>query len=138
MCRVLWGTLAPVATQAGKDVVLRMVEMFATGEVGAARETVAPDYRDHDSAAGAETLGVAGFCARVLAERSGYVELDVWPEGLRSDRDEVTAQLHWQGVLPTGDTLDRITIDVVRVQDGRAVEHWARPVSTRLIPAGEA
>ena len=121
---------------AGKDVLLRMVEMFATGEVDAARQTVAEDYRDHEPGHDPRTLGIDGFCERVRAERRGYVVLDVWPEGLVADQDQVTAQLHWQGLLPTGDTLDRITIEVVRVEDGRAVEHWARSVSSRLIPAG--
>jgi predicted SnoaL-like aldol condensation-catalyzing enzyme len=127
-----------VATQAGKDVLLRMLEMFATGEVDAAPDTVAAGYREHAPGQAPQTLGVAGFCDRVKAERSAYVVLDVWPEGLVADRDQITAQLRWQGVLPTGDTLDRVTIDVVRVRDGRAVEHWTRPVSTRLIPAGRA
>jgi predicted SnoaL-like aldol condensation-catalyzing enzyme len=125
-----------VATQAGKDVLLRMLEMFATGEVDAAPQTVAEGYRDHEPGHAPRVLGVAGFCERVRSERSAYVVLDVWPEGLVAEQDQVTAQLHWQGVLPTGDTLDRITIDVLRVEGGRAVEHWARPVSERLIPAG--
>ena len=125
-----------MATDVGKSVLLRMLEMFATGEIQAAPETVAEDYRHHEPGLGARTLGVDGFCERVRATRSEYVVLDVWPEGLIADSDHVTAQVHWQGVLPTGDTVDRITLDVVRVADGRAVEHWERPVSSRLTPAG--
>ena len=125
----------PVATDVGKSVLLRMLEMFATGEVEAAPETVAEDYRDHEPGPGPRTIGVLGFCERVRAARSEYVVLDVWPEGLVADQDQVTAQLHWQGVLPSGATVDRITIDVVRVAGGRAVEHWERPVSSQLTPA---
>jgi predicted SnoaL-like aldol condensation-catalyzing enzyme len=113
-----------------------MLEMFATGEVEAAPETVAEDYRDHEPG-GAPVAGVDGFRERVRAARCDYVVLDVWPEGLIADSDQVTAQLHWQGMLPSGDMVDRITIDVVRVSDGRAVERWAQPVSSRLTPASE-
>ena len=124
-----------MATDTGKSVLLRMLEMFATGEVEAAPETVADDYRDHEPGPGRGRLGVEGFCERVRAERSAYVVLDVWPEGLIAERDQVTAQLHWQGVLPSGDTVDRITIDVLRVSDGRAVEHWAAAGFVAVTPA---
>ena len=126
---------AEVPSDAGKSVLLRMLEMFATGELDAAPETVAEDYRDHDPEAGPARRGVAGFCDQVRATRRDYVVLDVWPEGLLAERDQVTAQLHWQGVLPSGERVDRITIEVVRFNDGRAVEHWARPVSSLLTPA---
>ena len=124
-----------MASDVGKSVLLRMLEMFATGEVEAAPETVADDYRDHEPGPAYVAIGVEGFRERVRSVRGDYVVLDVWPEGLVAERDQVTAQLHWQGVLPSGETVDRITIDVVRVSDGLAVEHWAEPVSSRVTPA---
>ena len=124
-----------MSTDVGKSVLLRMLEMFASGEVEAAPETVSDDYHDHEP--GAHARGVNGFRERVRVTRRPYVALDVWPEGLFAERDQVTAQLHWQGVLPSGDTVDRVTIDVLRVSDGRAVEHWAEAISTRVTPASE-
>lgn len=126
-----------MSTDVGKSILLRMLEMFATGEVEAAPETVADDYRDHEPGPAYVAIGVEGFRERVRSVRGDYVVLDVWPEGLIAERDRVTAQLHWQGVLPSGDTVDRVTIDVLRVSDGRAVEHWAEAVSSRVTPASE-
>lgn len=129
------GYIAGVPPDAGKSVLLRMLEMFASGDVDAARETVADDYCDHEPAHGGEARGVAGFCDRVEAVRKPYVVLDVWPEGLITEQDTVTARLHWQGVLPTGEQVDRITIEVVRVDGDRAIERWTKQVSCESMPS---
>lgn len=114
-----------------------MLETFATGDLGAACETVAEGYCDHehDGPAAARRGRLlrpgAGGAQRVHGPGRG-------PEGLVTERDQVTAQLHWRGVLPSGDTVDRITIDMLRLAGRRAVERWTRPVSSRLTPAQES
>lgn len=131
--------LAAVPSDAGKFVLLRMLEMFATGDLEAAPATVAEDYRDHQGPTQAPVRGVNGFCEVVRAARSSFVELDVWPEALMTEGDQVTARLHWQGVLPTGVTIDRETMEVIRVAEGLAVEHWGEQVWSReTSPRGRA
>lgn len=120
---------------AGKSVLLRMLEMFATGDVQGASETVADDYRTHQAAAGLTARGPQAFRDLVRATRRPFADLDVWPEALVQNGDQVTARLHWRGVLPSGATLDRITVEVLRVVNGRAVEHWTEQVESRLSPA---
>jgi predicted SnoaL-like aldol condensation-catalyzing enzyme len=111
-----------------------MLEMFATGDLDAAPETVADDYRDHASSA--HIRGVDGFREAVRVTRGSFVALDVWPEALMTEGDQVTATLHWQGVLPTGVTIDRETMEIIRVAEGLAVEHWGREVWSRETSAG--
>jgi predicted SnoaL-like aldol condensation-catalyzing enzyme len=123
--------LPAVGSDAGKTVLLRMLEMFVTGDLEAAPATVAPDYRDHQGLGASPVEGVNGFCEVVRTARSSYVELDVWPEALMTQGDEVTARLHWQGTLPTGVTIDRETMEVIRVAEGLAVEHWVEEVWVR-------
>jgi hypothetical protein len=108
-----------------------MIAMFATGDTVAVRETVADDYRDHQGIGGGEIQGVAGFCEVVRAARSTYTTLDVWAEDLLSDGDRAVARIRWRGVLPTGIVVDRETIDIVRVADGLAAEHWGCRVWSR-------
>ncbi|MEA2623531.1 MAG: hypothetical protein QOH61_2441 [Chloroflexota bacterium] len=115
----------------GKLVLMRMLEMFATGDLEAAPETVSEEYRDHRGPRQVQLLGVDGFRDAVRTARSSFVELDVWPEALMADGDQVTARLHWQGVLPSGVTIDRETMEVIRVAEGLAVEHWAKQVWER-------
>jgi predicted SnoaL-like aldol condensation-catalyzing enzyme len=38
--------------------------------------------------------------------------------------DRAVARIRWRGRRHEGDDVDRETIDIVRVVDGRAVEHW--------------
>jgi predicted SnoaL-like aldol condensation-catalyzing enzyme len=38
--------------------------------------------------------------------------------------DRAVARIHWRGRRRSGEKVDRETIDIVRVVDGRAVEHW--------------
>lgn len=120
-----------MASDAGKTVLLRMLDMFATGDLDAAPETVAEDYRDHQGVGEKPVRGVDGFREVVRTARSSFVELDVWPEALMTEGDQVTARLHWQGVLPTGVTIDRETMEVIRVAEGLAVEHWGQQVWSR-------
>jgi predicted ester cyclase len=111
--------------------LLKMLEMFVTGDLEAAPATVAKDYRDYQGVGDRPVRGVDGFCEVVRSARSSFVELDVWPEALMTEGDQVTARLHWQGVLPTGVTIDRETMEVIRVAEGLAVEHWAEQVWSR-------
>jgi hypothetical protein len=36
----------------------------------------------------------------------------------------VVARLRWWGTTPSGEQIDRETIDIVRFANGRAFEHW--------------
>lgn len=38
--------------------------------------------------------------------------------------DRVAVRLRWVGTKPSGEVDERETIDIVRVVDGQAVEHW--------------
>jgi hypothetical protein len=109
---------------ASKAVLGRMIEMFATGDIRAVGDTVADDYLDHQGLGDAEIRGAVGFSDVVRAARRPYARLDVWAEDLLSDRDRAIARIRWHGVLPNGAAIDRETIDIVRVADGLAVEHW--------------
>jgi predicted SnoaL-like aldol condensation-catalyzing enzyme len=123
-----------VSSDAGKSILLRMLEMFATGDVASVGETIADDYRDHHAVPGVGARGAAAFKEAVRVARSAYTELDVWPEALFTSGDEVTARIHWEGVLPSGATVDRITMEVIRVANGRAVERWAKQLESNLRP----
>ncbi len=113
------------------EVIERMVEMFATGDLSSVVAVVDPDYLDHQRAGSGDPTGgdrpggdgPERFGAVVASARSGYDSLDVTVEDLIETDDRVAVRLRWRGTGPTG-TDERETIDIVRVRDGRAVEHW--------------
>jgi ketosteroid isomerase-like protein len=105
-------------------VLRKMIEMFATGDVSALAAVVSDEYHDHQGLDGTAVRGTAGFRRVVEAARSGTLGLTVTIADLIADGDAAVARLQWRGVSPTGEVVDRETIDIVRTRDGKAVEHW--------------
>ena len=107
------------------DVMRAMVAAFDTGDVSQIEQFVHPEYVDHQGLPGERPLvGVNGFIHVVAIARSGYTELSVTVEDLIEGADRVAARLFWNGVRPSGEAAHRETIEIVRVESGRAVEHW--------------
>lgn len=102
-----------------------MVAAFATGDVADAADLVAPGYLDHQGLDDERPIrGADGFARVVSVARSGYHDLNVAIADLVEGADRVVLRLRWDGIRPTGEREQRETIDIVRVEDGRAVEHW--------------
>lgn len=113
-----------MATDRAKAIMQAMVEMFATGDLAALTSTVAPNYLDHQGLGGQVIHGVEGFAQVVHVARLGYVSLEVSIEDLIAEGNRAVARIRWQGTRTTGEQVDRETIDIIRVADGRATEHW--------------
>ena len=112
-------------TIANAETVMRkMIEMFATGDVSALDAVVSDEYHDHQGLDGVPVRGTQGFRQVVEAARAGTVGLTVTIGDLIADDSGAAARLRWRGRSPTGETVDRETIDIVRTRDGKAVEHW--------------
>lgn len=45
-------------------------------------------------------------------------------EGLFGTHDRAVARIRWRGWRSDGTEIDRETIDIIRVEAGRAIEHW--------------
>lgn len=56
--------------------------------------------------------------------RSDYSTLSVEIADLIEGDDRAAARLVWSGERESGDTVRRETLEIVRVRDGYAVEHW--------------
>lgn len=117
------GTLDGVSSEGAVEVMRKMVAMFSTGDLSDVRETVHPDYLDHQGLHGEPICGPAGFAAVVAAARSSFTTLDVTVEDLIPGADRAAARLQWSGLRPDGQ-VSRQTLEIVRIQDGMAIEHW--------------
>lgn len=100
-------------------------EAWTLRQPGRAGPVVHPEYVDHQGLPGERPLiGAEGFIRVVGVARSGYTELSVTIEDLIEGDDRVAARLAWNGVRQSGETAHRETIEIVRVESGRAIEHW--------------
>ena len=68
--------------------------------------------------------GTAGFTTVVTVARSGFDALEVVVEDLIEQADRAAARLRWHGTPKSGKPFQRETIEIIRVQDGLAIEHW--------------
>ena len=108
------------------EVIEAMVAMFDTGDMSTLDETVHPDYLDHQGLGGEPIRGRSGFATVVAAARSGYAELSVVTADLIAQDDRASARLLWSGILTSGKRVDRQTIEIVHVEDRKAIEHSGR------------
>jgi hypothetical protein len=111
---------APTAS----EVMRAMVAMFLSGDPSGAAEVVAADYLDHQGLGAGPLTGVEGFAQVVRTNHAAYEHQEILIEDLFGVVDRAVARIRWRGRRHNGDAFDRETIDIVRVLEGRAVEHW--------------
>ncbi|MGZ6987253.1 MAG: ester cyclase [Ilumatobacteraceae bacterium] len=107
-----------------KTVMAAMVEAFNSGDVSGVDALVADDYVDHQGLGSGELRSPEGFRQVVAAARSGFSELSVAVLDYVVEGDKVVARIEWRGTRSTGEIEQRETIDIVRVVNGKAAEHW--------------
>jgi hypothetical protein len=126
-----------LSADADAAMVLRsLVEVFRTGETSRVEALISRAYVDHQGVGSGTLVGPTGFCDAVRAARGSLGSLVVSVEDLFSDGDRAVARLRWRGTDAAGALVERETIDIVRVADGSAVEHWGAECWSRRTEAG--
>jgi steroid delta-isomerase-like uncharacterized protein len=101
------------------------------GNIDAAGDYIATDLVDHSSLPGLPD-GLEGAKAIFAMIRAGFPDHDAVIHDQVAEGDKVvtrksftgTHEGEFLGVPPTGRRVTINVIDIVRVQDGRIVEHW--------------
>jgi predicted ester cyclase len=115
-----------------KDVVRRFVDEYQTGaDERAFDELLHPDVLDHSRPPGIAS-GARGVRQQFDGFRAAFdgfraTILDQVAEGDKVVTRKVFTGTHrgaFQGLEPTGRDVEIHVIDIVRVADGRIVEHW--------------
>jgi predicted SnoaL-like aldol condensation-catalyzing enzyme len=103
-----------------------VVDVFSTGDVSRLADLFGADYVDHQGLAGEKIHGIDGFARVVRAARNPdrYAALVVTIEDAISEGDRIAARLQWRHALRSGGEVRRETIDLLRIADGKIVEHW--------------
>jgi predicted ester cyclase len=112
------------------DVVRRLMEQgIGGGDHALIDQLVAPDCIEHQSG---HAQGVTGTHATASAIHAGFsdVRITVEDSGVTGDTVWLRARMRgvnsgpFLGYPPTGRSISIDVFDVVRVLDGRIVEHW--------------
>ncbi|MBB3674653.1 ester cyclase [Modestobacter versicolor] len=122
-----------MSTEGNKAVVRRWIEEFKTGGDEAVADAVrSPRFVNHSAPPGAPSGPEAGKAA-FRAMRAAFPDLHVTIEDMVAEGDQVvtrqtfagTHRGEWMGVPATGRAVTWAVIDVVRLEDGLLVDHWA-------------
>lgn len=105
-----------------KQLMLRMLAAFVSGDASEGRAIVSPEYVDHQDE---HVTGQDGFIALIAAVHRRYPDLAMRVDDLLGEDDRVVARVRWEGTSqPGGERTTAESIDIVRFEDGHAVEHW--------------
>jgi predicted SnoaL-like aldol condensation-catalyzing enzyme len=107
---------------AQRDLVARIIKMFSTGDTSAAASVFATEYLDHQGL-DEPVKGPGGFEQVVAAARRPYEDLTVNIVDVVAEGEKIAVRLRWNG-RHGGTIVVRETIDLLRLENGKVVEHW--------------
>jgi predicted SnoaL-like aldol condensation-catalyzing enzyme len=110
-----------------KAVLRAMVEMLSTGDVSDVESVVGADYVDHQD----DLRGPESFRALVKRVHESGESVAIRVEDLIGDGDRAAARLRWTHANHDGSIVERETIDMIRCENGQAVEHWGAEIWRR-------
>jgi steroid delta-isomerase-like uncharacterized protein len=119
-------------SEQNKATVRQFIEdVFNTGNIAAADRFMAANYREHNPWPGyAETLD--GFKQGLTDFRTAFPDLNLTIEDVIAEDDRVVLRVSlrgthkgdFMGAGATGREVSVRVIDIVRLADGKIVEHW--------------
>ena len=121
-------------TSARELVIAYLERVWARRDLAALDDLLDPSYRRHVSPL-LEPLSIDGQRARLGAMQSAFPDVSIELGELVADGDLVAFQSvmrgthrgQFRGLPPTGRSFAVHLVDLVRVRDGRLVEHWGGP-----------
>jgi steroid delta-isomerase-like uncharacterized protein len=106
-------------------------DVMSGGDLDRIPELVSEDVVDHE-APPEMPKGIEGVKAFVQMYRGAFPDLSASVEDIFAQGDRAVARVRYtgthqgelMGVAPSGNRVDIETIDIVRIADGKCVEHW--------------
>lgn len=109
-------------------------EVWQKNNISALEEYLSPAYKRYLSPT-APPLDLEGQRQRLKGFRAAFPEVQITVEEMIAEGDRVAFRctmrtVHkgpFQGIQPTGRSLTVTLLDVIRIEDGKFVEHWGGP-----------
>jgi len=124
-----------MSAEENKSLVRRYVEeILNRGNMAVADELIAPDYRRYISPTAAP-LTVDVQKQRLAGIRAAFPDWHLAVEDMIAEGDRVafratirgTHNGAFQNIAPTGKQVTVSALDIVRIENGKFVEHWGGP-----------
>ena len=123
-----------MSLEENKEIVLRFnKEFLESGDTEVLKEIVADDFTNH-TAAGNMPKDVTGLIQFIGMMHSGFSDfhIDIHEQLAEGDLVATRKTIHAKhtgeimGRLPTGKSVAMNVIDIVRLRDGKYIDHWGR------------
>jgi predicted ester cyclase len=120
-------------SEANKASMREILRIFKSGDLSGIESLIAPNIVDHQaSIPGIDAQGVEGFKRLITIMRTAFPNLHVHVEDLIAEGDKVVARAEMHGrnsgpfmdMPATNKDVEIEAIDIVRFENGIAVEHW--------------
>lgn len=124
-----------MSTEENKSLVARYVDQILNrGNMKVADELLAPDYKRYVSAT-AVPMTVDVQRQRLTGIRAAFPDWHLTVEDMIAEGDRVAFRATirgthngvFQSIAPTGKEVTVSALDIVRIENGRFVEHWGGP-----------
>jgi predicted ester cyclase len=114
-----------------KALARRAYAIMSGGDLDELDELMVPGFIDHDPEPD-QAPGAEGVKEAFRRMRSGFPDMKLTPEAIYTDGDTLIARVRvtgthngeYFGIPPTGKSVDITGIDIVRLEEGKAVERW--------------
>ena len=122
-----------MSTEQNKALARRMVEeIFNRGNTSKADEFLAPDFVEREELPPGIPRDREGVKQLTTIFRSAFPDFKVTIDDLVAEGDKVVIRATWSGtqkgefmgVPPTGKSISIGVIDIIRIAEGKYVEHW--------------
>ena len=122
-----------MTTEQNKALVRRLVEeLFNRGNLGLVDELFAPNFVEHEELPPGMPRDREGVKLLTTMLRSAFPDFKATIDDIVAEGDKVVVRQTWSGtqkgefmgVPPTGKSVSFGVIDILRIADGKCVEHW--------------
>ena len=120
-----------MSTEDNKALVQRMIQLQVNGDLNTVDQILAPNWVDHHPPMPLPQ-GYEGFQQLTMAFRSAFPDMRIEIEDMLAEGDKVAARLHFrgtnsgsfQGMPPTGKTVEFTATGIFRIVDGKVTDNW--------------
>ena len=120
-----------MSTEQNKALVQRMIQLQVDGDLNTVDQVFAPNWVDHNPPMPLPQ-GYEGFKQLTMAFRSAFPGMRIEIKDILAEGDKVAARLHFrgtnsgsfQGMPPTGKTVEFTATGIFRVVDGKVTDNW--------------
>ena len=124
-----------MAAEQNKALIARFVdELFNRGNMDIVGEIFAPDFIEHEQLPPGIPVGREGVKVLTTILRSAFPDFKATIDDILAEGDKVVIRMTWSGtqkgefmgIPATGRRMSIGVIDIIRIANGKATEHWGQ------------